>query len=550
MVLRKGRDHRNDQARGNPITVSRDAIFAVVKLPFQIITIGAAIILVLKAAQWIDIPGVGSLAGALNRGEGVANLAALLVFLIGMGVGTFMWWLSGKFFALLRDPTIPPDRLANLKDLPMALPEGTIRALLALIVGLVGLPILLFSEALKLEPAIAGYVNGIIMSVFAFYFGTRSSSGDAQTARQLVGTLSTVQGEARAAEGRAAAAEGRVVAAEGRVATAGADATRPTRLQEGITRVDRHLAAAEVLVNVLGPALPKGLLPDNAGELVRRARAAADGARAIAGGEITESAVTSVLKAGQDLIGNSPVSNLLGKAAGALPAIGGLGPVAGVALVLGLGWQLGSAEYRRWRARILAAPYEAKLIDFGVITPTSAEIRMERCPIFTRAFAGKRQEPGFFATLLDAAARDDAPERLWSLYGSDATLFASREEMQAGLDEFRCALLAEQSANDVKPETIATVVATLGVAAPPIDDVNRALDEGEQPEATDEQKAALEALVMMVGTLRDKKVDPALVIAELQRVVPIDPAPVQPGSMQAGPSPAGPVQAVQGGAAP
>ncbi len=490
--------------------MNRDAALAAVRLPFQIVMIGAAIILVLKAAQWIDVPGVGSLAAALDRGEGIANLAALLVFLIGISIGVFMWWLAGKFFALLRDPTIPPDRLANLKDLPMALPEGTIRALLALIVGMIGLPLLLFANALRLDAAIAGYINGIVMSVFAFYFGTRSGSGDAQTARQLAGTLSTVQGEVREAEARADAAEGRV-------SSAAQDATRPNRLQDGIAKVDRHLAAAEVLVNVLGPALPKGLVPTGAGDLIRRARSAADGARAIAGGDVSEVSVGAVLKAGQDLLGGSPVAGLLGKAAGALPAIGVLGPVAGVAMVLGLGWQLGSAEYRRWRARILAAPYEATLIDFGVITPTSAEIRMERCPIFTRVFASKRQEPGFFATLLDAVARDDAADRLWGMFGGDAALFESREEMQAGLDEFRRALLAEQASNDIKPETVATVAETLGVAPPPVEAVNKVLDAGAREDATDEEKAALEALVMMVGNLREKKVDPAQVIVELQK---------------------------------
>jgi hypothetical protein len=490
--------------------VNRDAVLSMIRLPFQIVMIGAAIILLLKAAQWIDIPGVGTLAAALNAGEGLGNLAALLVFLVGVGVGVFAWWQAGKFLTVLRDPALPPDRLATLKDLPLALPEGTVRALLALIVGLVGLPILLFSKSLDLDPAIAGYVNGIIMSVFAFYFGSRSSAGDAQTARQLAGTLSTVQGEARAAEQRASAAEGRVV-------QAAADATRLTRLQEGIGKVDRHLAAAEVLVNVLGPALPKGLIPPNASDLLRRARSAAEGARAIAGGEITEASVGAVVRAGQELLGGSPVAGLIGKAAGALPAIGALGPAAGVALVLGLGWQLGSAEYRRWRARVLSAPYESKLIDFGVITPSSAELRMERCPIFSRAFAAKRQEEGFFATLLDAVARDDAPDRLWAMFGEDATLFASREEMQEGLDEFRRALLADQAANDVKPETVAAVAATLGIAPPPVDAVNKALDAGVTQAASDEEKAALEALVMMVGNLRDKKVDPAQLIAELQK---------------------------------
>jgi hypothetical protein len=490
--------------------VDRPAFLSLMKLPFHIVMVGAAVILLLKAAQWIEIPGMESLAAVLNQGEGVGNLVAILVFLVGIGVGVFAWWLAGKFFLLLRDPTIPPERLATLKDLPLGLPEGTVRALLALIVGLVGMPILLFSKSLNLGPEIAGYVNGIIMSVFAFYFGTRSGAGDAQTARQLAGTLSTVQGDVRAAEQRA-------TDAEGRVSEAASDATRPTRLQEGIGKVDRHLAAAEVLVNVLGPALPKGLIPDGASDILRRARSAAEGARAIAGGEITEASVGAVVRAGQDLLGGSPVAGLIGKAAGALPGIGALGPAAGVAVVLGLGWQLGSAEYRRWRARVLSAPYESKLIDFGVITPSSAEVRMERCPIFSRVFAAKRQEAGFFATMLDAVARDDAPDRLWAMFGGDAALFASREEMQEGLDEFRSALLADQAVNDVKPETVAAVAATLGVAPPSVDAVNKALDAGINPAASDEEKAALEALVMMVGNLRDKKVDPAKLIAELQK---------------------------------
>jgi hypothetical protein len=142
---------------------------------------------------------------------------------------------------------------------------------------------------------------------------------------------------------------------------------------------------------------------------------------------------------------------------------------------------------------------------------------MERCAIFSRAFAAKRQEEGFFATLLDAVARDDAPDRLWAMFGGDSAMFASREEMQEGLDEFRRALLADQAANDVKPETVAAVAATLGIAPPPVDAVNKALDAGVTQAASDEEKAALEALVMMVGNLRDKKVDPAQLIAELQK---------------------------------
>jgi len=476
----------------------------------RILLTAAAIGLVIKGAQLLDLPGVAALAALLDRGEGVANLAAFLVFVVGLAIGGFLWWLSHRFFATLRDPTIAAERIAQLRELPMALPEGTIRALLALIVGLVGLPILLFANALKLDAAIAGYINGIIMSVFAFYFGARTGGADGQAARQLAGALATVQVEAREADARAAAAEGRAT-------QAAETATRPARLKEGIAALDRHLAAAEVLVKVLGPALPLGLVPEGAARAIAKARAAADAARAIAGGEITESAVTAVLEAGRSLAGASPLGGLLGKAAGALPAIGGLGPAAGVALVLGLGWSLGSAEYRRWRARILAAPYEAGLIDLGLITPTSAELRLAQSPIFARAFAGHRSEPGFHATLVDAVLREDAADRLWALWGGDATLFASREELEAGLDEFRLALLAEQAAEDIHPDQVASVARTLGVAPPEVAAVQAALTE-RRADATVEEQAALEALVMMIGPLREQNVDPAEIAASLPAI--------------------------------
>ena len=62
--------------------------------------------------------------------------------------------------------------------------------------ALIGLPLLLFSQALSLNDATAGYVNGIIAGVFGYYFGARSTAGDAATTRRL--------GEALAGHGRQA----------------------------------------------------------------------------------------------------------------------------------------------------------------------------------------------------------------------------------------------------------------------------------------------------------------------------------------------------------
>ncbi len=53
-----------------------------------------------------------------------AQLAAFLVFLIGVAFAAFLWWLAARSFAFLRDPRTTPEQLASLRELPLALPEA------------------------------------------------------------------------------------------------------------------------------------------------------------------------------------------------------------------------------------------------------------------------------------------------------------------------------------------------------------------------------------------------------------------------------------------
>jgi hypothetical protein len=221
------------------------------------------------------------------------------------------------------------------------------------------------------------------------------------------------------------------------------------------------------------------------------------------------------------LIGAQPLAPLLRSAASLLPAGTALGPLGAVATVIGLGWHFGAAEYQRWRARVLAAPFAPQLFDAGLITPSSAELRMEACPIFARAFRDLKTRPGFFADLLGKISQDDAAPRLWAEYGADAERFpGGQAEVEAGLQEFRAALLVDLAARDATPERIAAALAPLAPgpgALPSPEQVNRLMDEAgkagaDQPEA----RAAFEALVMLTGHLRERKLDPVKLMAELK----------------------------------
>lgn len=485
----------------------RSNLSALLGPPLRILLCGAAALLVLAAAKLAGLLPLPPLAPG-----SAAQVAALLIFGVGLAFAGFLWWLAASSFAFLRDPRTTPEQLASLRELPLALPEGTVRALLALIVGVVGLPLLLFSQALALNDATAGYVNGIIAGVFGYYFGARSTAADATATRRL--------GEALAGQGRQAEALREENAAlRDRAADAADAGARPGRLAAALDTLARQIAIAEGLLETLGPALPPGLLPAGAAQALERARTVAAEARALADGEADPAVIARVLEATAALTGREGAfPSLLRTAAGALPAVAG-GPLAAVPLLLGFGWQAGSAAWRRWRAQVLAAPHDPTLFDPGSITPSSAALRLEAAPIFAAAFAPLRDRPGFAADLLDLALRDDAPTRLWAEHGAR---FASPEAATAGLAEFRRALLAESAAEDVTESALAAVAAGLAAAAPPF------RPEAPTPEAaralllaaggdtrTPDSRAALQALAMLLGHLREGKVDALRAVTEL-----------------------------------
>ncbi len=447
--------------------------------PVAILLSGLAAVIVLLAAR---LAGIAPLAAA------PASLAALLVFLVGLGFAGFLWWLASRCFTLLRDPATTPEQLSALRDLPLALPEGTVRALLALIVGVIGLPLLLFSQSLALNDAIAGYVNGIIAGVFGYYFGARSTGPEAQAARRLGEAL---DGQTRANE---ALRQSEAAARE-----AAAQASQPALAGEAIARLERQLGVARLLVQRIGPALPDGLIPPQAGALIAQAEQALAAARTLPD-------LGALQAATEALTGREgPLPALLRAAAPLLPAAMG-GPVAGLALLLGLGWNLGAAAWRRFRARLLDAPHDPALFEPGAITPASAELRLAAAPIFARIFTPRLAEPGFLATLLDTCLRPDAAALLWARFPG----FANPAEAEAGLAEFRQALLEDRVQADLAPELIGRVAGAL--SQPGASPATSATLPQDGPESA---KAALQALTLLLSELRESDTDPIPLLREL-----------------------------------
>lgn len=517
-------------------------------MPVQILVAGLVIIALVALARyalgidlkeiWASLNATGS--GTQHLSPGVSVIVGVLVFLVGLALLVFLWWLAARFFSLIAKGTVQGDGLAALKELPFALPEGTIRGFLALIVAVVGLPILMFSKAMEIDTTIAGYLNGIITGVFAFYFGTRTTANKVpQSAVQTIADATSRANQAQA-EAEATKAQAAVSRDDAQKATllAGLDTT--------VDQVERNLKIATTLTKVLGPALQQsGVLPEGALARLESAASVAQQALNVVKGvdrsAVSNDQVGTLTSAAGTLIGalsgggaGSVLGSLLGKAAPMLGgiAIPGIGPAVGLVSVLSIAAQLGASQFQRWRSRVLAAPIASGPITFGTVSAQDAEEALESAPRFKAAFQPICDQPGFYADLADLVLRDNALLLMWAKWGADSptdrTLFDTRKALEDGLAEFHQALVALTADREVSDGLVQGVVDKLagGPAAGAATDGVRTLNAdkareliaavsgaslkaavGDTTAPPAEAQAAFDALVTLVDRSKAENVD-------------------------------------------
>lgn len=531
-------------------TASRAFWEDLLKLPLQIVLIGGAVTLVGMLLRYgVGMPELSSLQFNDKDSSGLRLVVAVLVFGVGIASAVFLWWLSSRFFGLIEGKSLDTAGLAALKDLPMGLPEGTVRAVLALVVAVVGLPLLLFSKAVGMDTAIAGYVNGIITGVFGFYFGTRTTGVPTQAvdkitdanrealqqtklAAEATQSASRAAAEADTAKQELSMSEQRADASTGQVERAG-------KFDTTLSTLKRHLGLSKTLLFTLGPLLPKGLLPDDLDKTIDAADRAITAVQGVTASTATGEQLVALTDAFESLTGagKSPLGALLGRAApllqAVLPAIPGLGAAAGLATLIGLGAKLGSSQFQRWRARVLAAPLAQGLIEFGALSPELVRSALSRSPLLLGKLAD--QPPGIVnGILLDAVLRDDGPSRLLKAYGPNGTEAAgllTDAEVEPGLGELRQSLLALYGSGDVQDGTLNQIKAALAASSNPelataavqglsARDANRLIDAASgvstKPGVPWDQAAAFDALVMLTDSARRDNVDLVRAIAEVK----------------------------------
>jgi hypothetical protein len=444
----------------------------------------------------------------------------LFVAALAFGLGRYAWQLRRDFVALIgsapRDPGIAAaDRLELFRSSPGGVPEGTVRAVIAIAVVLLALPAMVFSRALGLPST--GEFGTIIGGVLGFYFGTRGSGGDAEAARRGAellrreadaGAVAAREaqdaaeaaaaslrdtGEAasrldalarRAAEGAAVARAvagllpaGRAAAAlhgagDATAAIAGAIASpTPGNVASAVEAASAALRAAgegTELADRLGGAL--GVLRDATGAIGAVRAALDDPAPARVAAALAEAGRAMETGADGGLGGTiAPAVSAIG-AAMRLPALAGLLGAAGPAGIAG-GLLLGAVEaaalgrqhYARWTARVLDRPVTRDLFPGGEWDGEAARALIAEVPSLAAALAPELDPGAPQARAAAALARLLDPGAGAWLWESRPNAFASEAEADAAVAALRRAVLeAELDRVDPRPVPLGD-----GAAIPP-----------------------------------------------------------------------------------
>ncbi len=413
----------------------------------------------------------------------------VFVLLIAFGLGRHAFALRRDFLRLLS--ATPEQGAALFRDAPAGLPDGSVRAAIAIAIVLVTLPALVLSRALGLGST--GELGTILGGVLGYYFGARGGAdpGAAMgTARAAEQAAATRNAEDRAAQAhQAAEAANRLPALADRAAEAAAAARAIAALLPagpagvlhragdtadavGLALRDpspAHIAAAvEAAALALREAGEGTELAARLDDALRALGAAAGTLGAVQAAvrdptpdRLAEAATQAARLAGAPeglSAAIAPTLGLLG-ATMRLPSVAGalgLAGPAGVATALLVGAadaaRIGRAHYQRWVARVLDRPVSRDLFPAGEWDGEAARALIGAEPALAAALAPRIGADAPQAEAAAALAELLEPGAGARIFAAAPDPFASAMEAQAAIARLRRLLLEREiDAGDPRP---------------------------------------------------------------------------------------------------
>lgn len=442
-------------------------------------------------------------------------VVALMAVLLG-----YIWGLHNRTSALLSDIGVHDEGrvtlLTSYANLPLGVPRGTVRAVLAMLIVFASLAFLSVSIAGGAQYKFPDALLGILGAVLGFYFG-KSGSDEGEAVR----AVSAANADAKNAMAQANDATAKLADAQGTAATANrnldeAKAQNAGLAKDHIDRVTDQLKGALDIGKTLSVLLP-GDIGKTVGDAADKLNTTLNTVSDLRHGNLAGAAqqVSGLLdKAAPNL----PIVNVLTQAMNMIgPALGGAVPgLALITTVVGIGAKLGTVAYNRWVARVMDAPYTPEQFAPTVFDSNAAETLILQVPEIEQAFARPLQDGGRAEalTIVRLALEQDAAAALTARYPG---CFDGMDQgaIDLALSKLRRAALDFVLGDDFKsvpPETTAALGGPAGVLEA-LDKVN----------ANPQARAGLDVMMTTVATLKQAGQNPAAAIADAAKQIPIGP---------------------------
>ena len=310
----------------------------------------------------------------------------------------YAWGLRDRMVALVSSSATQAangaaSTLADFNTLPMGLPRGTVRAILALIIVFGSIIFLAISLINGADYKFPETLSGILGAILGFYFGKGTGADDGTAVKAVAAAAA----DAKQARDQAADATQQAQTAQQQVSDAQAQTQQVEQDKTAIKATADQLAGVhlDTVQATLKQAADfstvlSGVLP---GQIGRDIGAAAGGltATAAAVADLQSGDVSGAVAKASDLLAsatpNLPVVQVLTKAVAALaPVIGTVfPPLTLITTIIGVGSKLGAVAYAHWIARVMDAPYTPAQFSPSLIDSNAAVTLVEQVPVLAKS---------------------------------------------------------------------------------------------------------------------------------------------------------------------
>lgn len=356
--------------------------------------------------------------------------------------------MGGVIFGLFLYISRLRDQLAETKDsetqslraqLPLGLPDGSVRAGLAILIVLGTMFAFMVSVVGDLAIKAPEALTGVLGTILGFYFGREGSAESAQRGRAMAQVATAHQGVA-VAQGQARQAEQAL------------ESSQRDRTADAAALADPILATAKTIVETIHPEQSAKFL-----EEIARAKAAIDAARAAGKADELKSALDAFLRDG-------PIASIVKSFGSSLaPLIPGGTTVSALRALAALSERLSPGAAQHSVARIVNAPYRDGLIepvvDDGYANtlisgvPQAAEFvkQLQSNPPQTAANGVAPSAPLTEVEIVKLILHEDAAATMAAMWKNQPSIAANMERMIPALQR---RALEVQLESEIPPELV------------------------------------------------------------------------------------------------